>query len=138
MSFIYRLAAQNYDFPDILADDIRVALVRLGGGAGEYPPSQNVDEFLAAVPLAAIVATSPLLAGKSFTLGVFSCDDWSYGIVAAGPPCQGLVIYQDSGVAATSRLLCLIDSGGGLPVTPDGLGPVEVAVNPSGLFQLVA
>lgn len=138
MSFIYRLSAQNYNFPGILADDVRVALVRLGGGPGEYTPAQNTDEFLDIVPGLAIAAASPLLLGKTFTLGVFHCADWSFGVVAAGAPCQGLVIYQDTGVAATSRLLALIDVGAGLPVTPDGIGLIEVAVNPSGLFQLVA
>ena len=37
-----------------------------------------------------------------------------------GVSVEALVIYQDSGVSATSRLIAYIDTATGLPVTPNG------------------
>lgn len=134
MSFIYDLALQNYSFPGILADDIKAVLVRTGGG--EYVPNPATDDFLDIIPVPSQVAVSPNLAGKTWTLGMFGCSDFSFGVVAAGAPCQGFVIFHDTGVPATSRLICLIDTGLGLPVTPDGVSTVSVGINPAGLFAL--
>lgn len=134
MSWIYRQALQNYSFPNILAGDTKAALVRVGGGA--YTPDQDVDQWLSAIPLAAQVAISASLVGRTWTLGRFSCTDYNFGIVAAGLPCQAIVIFEDSGVPGTSPLLAYIDTGAGLPVTPDGIGTIQVAVAVGGVFTL--
>lgn len=133
-SFLYRLAAQNYSFPTILAGDTKAVLVRVGGG--EYNPNQDTDQWLADIPLLSQVSISASLVGRTWTLGRFSCTDYNFGIVAAGLPCQAIVIFEDSGLPATSPLLAYIDTGAGLPVTPDGIGTVQVAVAVGGVFTL--
>lgn len=134
MSFIYRKALQNYAFPNILAGDTKCALVRTGGG--EYTPNQDTDEFLSDIPGGSQVAITASLAGRTWTLGRFGCTDFSFGVVAAGAPCQAIVVFEDSGVPGTSPLLAFIDTGVGLPVTPDGTGPINAAVAAGGLFTL--
>jgi hypothetical protein len=47
-----------------------------------------------------------------------------------------MVIYVDTGTAATSPLVAYIDSGvTGLPVTPNG-GNISITWNASGIFAL--
>jgi hypothetical protein len=134
MSWIYRQALQNYPFPNILAGDTKAVLVRVGGG--NYNPNQDTDNWLSDIPVGAQVAISASLMGRTWALGRFSCADYNFGIVAAGAPCQAIVIFEDSGVPGTSRLLAYIDTGAGLPVTPDGVGTVQVAVAVGGVFTL--
>ena len=134
MSFVYDKALEGYSFPGILADDIKAVLVRTGGG--EYVPNPATDEFLAVIPALSQVALSPNLAGKTWVDGAFGCTDFGFGVVAAGAACQGFVLFHDTGVAATSRLICLIDAGIGFPVVPDGVSVVAVGIDPAGLFAL--
>jgi hypothetical protein len=53
-----------------------------------------------------------------------------------GNSIEALLIYIDTGSAATSRLVAYIDTGvTGLPVTPNG-GDIVITWNASGIFQL--
>jgi len=53
-----------------------------------------------------------------------------------GASIEALLIYIDTGSAATSRLVAYIDTGvTGLPVTPNG-GDIVITWNASGIFQL--
>lgn len=84
------------------------------------------DQFLSDVTGAGIVATSSALTTKTFTSGVFDADDISFTGVT-GDQSEALIIYIDTGSAATSRLMLFIDTASaGLPVTPNG-GAVNVA-----------
>lgn len=105
---------------DMLVSDIKVVLVDLA----DYTPNFATDDFLDDVPVAARVATSPNLAGKTTTGGIFDANDFSFGNVT-GDQSEALVIYVDTGLAATSRLVAFIDTMTGLPVTPNG-GPISV------------
>ncbi len=92
-------------------------------------------DFLDDVPVAARVATSGNLASKTFTDGTFDCADFTFTAVT-GDPVEALIIYHDSGSAATSYLIAFYDTGvPGFPFTPSG-ADVTVTVNPSGLFTL--
>jgi hypothetical protein len=133
---LYGLALQNYPFPDVLTDNLRAVLVRTGVGPGLYDAQQNTDQFLSDIPVAAQVAFSGLLAGKSWSLGTLGCSDFSFGVVAAGAPCQAIVIFRDTGTPATSNLLAFISAGIGLPVTPDGSSSINVTQNVAGLFSI--
>jgi hypothetical protein len=55
--------------------------------------------------------------------------------VPSGAAITGIVIYKDTGVASTSPLVAFIDTGTGIPVTPNG-GDISVAWNASGIFSL--
>lgn len=102
---------------DWSADNIKVVLVR------SYTPNTSTHDFLDDVTGGGggtIVATSGNLANKTSTAGVADADDVTYTTVAAGAACNHLVIYKDTGSAATSNLIAVIDTATGLPITPNG------------------
>lgn len=76
-------------------------------------------DMLDDVAAAGRVATTGALANKTVTNGVFDADDTSWSTVT-GDTSEALIIYIDTGVESTSRLVAYIDSGTGLPVTPNG------------------
>lgn len=93
------------------------------------------DQFLSDVTGAGIVGTSPNLASKTITNGVFDFADPTVSAVT-GDQFEALIVYIDTGVAGTSRLVAFIDSGWtGLPATPNG-GDIILQINASGLFAL--
>jgi len=130
----YRKACENYSFPDIVTHTIRVSLIRTAAG---YTPDIDNHEFLPSVTPAARIADGPPMTGKTFIGGRFKADIYNFGILPAGPACDGLLIWRDTGVAATSRLLVWIDTvTGGLPVTPDGVNQVIVYWPATWIFAL--
>lgn len=90
----------------------------------DYTVSIDTHEFLSDIPSGARVATSAAFASKTSTLGVADAADISFASVV-GDPSEALVIYADTGVVGTSRLIAYIDTATGLPVTPNG-GNVNV------------
>jgi hypothetical protein len=52
-----------------------------------------------------------------------------------GDVSEAVILYKDTGVAATSPLIAYIDTATGLPVTPNG-GDITVTVPASGWFSL--
>jgi hypothetical protein len=93
---------------------VRVALVDLG----TYTYSA-AHEFYSSVTASA-VGTPVELTNKTFVNGVFDADDATFTAVT-GNSAEALVIYLDTGVAGTSRLIAFQDVGvTGLPVTPNG------------------
>jgi hypothetical protein len=95
---------------DVLTDNIKVVLV----DTALYTVNLATDQFLSDVPALARVATSGNLAGKTATAGVFDASDLAI-VSVPGTSVEALVIYMDSGVAGTSRLIAYIDTGNGLP-----------------------
>lgn len=105
---------------DMLVDNLKVALV----DAADYTVNLATDDFLDDIAGAAIEATSANLGSKTTTAGVFDAADFTFSAVS-GDQCEALVIYKDTGSAATSPLIAYIDTGTGLPVTPNG-GDINV------------
>lgn len=101
-------------------DTIKAVLV----DTADYTVSINTHEFLSDIPSGARVATSAALTGKTVTLGVADADDVSF-VTVVGDESEALVLYVDTGSAATSSLVAYIDAATGLPITPDG-GNVNV------------
>jgi hypothetical protein len=99
---------------DWTGQDMRVILVDLA----DYTFSA-AHQFLTSVPAGARVAVSGALTGKTATSGVADADDVTFTAVT-GDPSEALVIYQHTGVDATSRLVAYIDTATGFPVTPNG------------------
>lgn len=100
---------------DLLTDNIKVVLV----DTSAYTPNTTTDDFLDDIAGGARIATSGNLSGKSVTGGVFDADDVTFADVT-GAESEALVIYQDTGSAATSKLIAYIDTATGLPITPNG------------------
>lgn len=131
---MYGLTLQNYNFSGIAGVNVKCVLVLTG--PGHYVVNLATDAFLSAIVAGDRVATSPNMASVTWTLGVYDAADFSFGVVAAGPAAGALVWYVDTGVAATSNLICYVDSYTGLPVTPDGVGAITVQLPVAGLFQI--
>jgi hypothetical protein len=130
-NFVYPKALEFYSFPAILTDNIKVLLAR------GYTPVSATDRFLSVIAGASQVASTGNLGTKTFALGVFAAAATTFGVVAAGAACQALVVYRDTGVAATSELLCYIDTGyTGLPVTPDGINSITITWPAGGVFAI--
>lgn len=113
-----------------LTGNIKAVLIDLA----DYTYSAAHD-FLDDVPVAARVATSPNLGSKTFANGLFDAADTTFSAVT-GDVSEALILYVDTGVASTSRLVAFFDTGvTGLPVTPNG-GDINMQWNASGIFQL--
>ena len=99
---------------DWVTDTIKVMLVK-----NTYPQNLSTDEFLDDVE-AYRLNTDQTLSGKSITNGVFDAADPTWTAVTAGDTSEGVVIYKDTGSAATSPLLIYIDSITGFPLATNG------------------
>lgn len=96
-------------------NNIKVVLI----DTADYTFSQTHDN-LDDVAGAARVATSGNLSGKTVTDGVADAADVTFTAVT-GDVSEALIIYKDTGVESTSRLIAYIDTASsGLPVTPNG------------------
>ena len=114
---------------NLSAGTVKVALV----DTGIYTYS-STDQFYSSVS-PAVVGTPQTIGSKTFTNGVFDGADVTYTSVT-GNSVEALVIYIDTGSAATSPLVAYIDTSvTGLPVTPNG-GDIAITWNASGIFAL--
>lgn len=74
-----------------------------------------------------LVATSPALTSKTGTAGVADAADVVFTAVPSGAAIPAAIYFQSSAVgggadvaATAQRLICFVDTGTGLPVTPNG------------------
>ncbi|KYC52210.1 MAG: hypothetical protein AMQ22_00937 [Candidatus Methanofastidiosum methylothiophilum] len=100
---------------------------------GDYTYSAT-DEFITAIDAGYRIDTVAL-DDKTFTNGTFDADNVQYTSVT-GSEVTAIVIWIDTGVEATSRLVAYIDTDvTNLPVTPNG-GDILITWNASGIFTL--
>ena len=102
------------------ADNIKAVLV----DNADYVVNLAAHQFLSDVPVAGRVATSVNFTVKTTTAGAADAADITFTAVT-GDISESLVIYQDTAVEGTSRLIAYIDTATGLPVTPNG-GDIQV------------
>jgi hypothetical protein len=113
---------------NLSAGTVKVALVTAG-----YTYA-STDQFYSAVS-ASVVGTPQTIGSKTFTNGTFSGGNVTFSAVT-GAQVTKLVIYIDTGTAATSPLVAYLDTSvTGLPVTPNG-GDITITWNASGIFTL--
>lgn len=118
-------ASANVDLND---GTVKVALI----DTGVYPYN-STHEFYSSV--SGVVGTPQTINNTTVTNGLFDGDNVTYTAVT-GNSAEALLIYIDTGTAATSRLVAWIDTSvTGLPVTPNG-GDITIQWNASGIFQL--
>lgn len=99
----------------MLTDTIKLVLV----DHTDHDPDVTTDEYLSAIDAAGRVATSGQLQNPTVTNGVFDADDIVISSVS-GHAFDSIVVFKDTGDAATSPLIAKITDGSGLPGTPDG------------------
>ena len=104
---------------NMAANTITLALV----DTGVYTYS-TAHQYRSDVSNSAIISTATL-SNKTITSGVFDADDATFTSVS-GANCEALIIFADTGVQGTSRLVAYIDSATGLPILPNG-GDITVA-----------
>jgi hypothetical protein len=114
---------------NMVANTISIALV----DTGVYTYSAT-HQFRNEVANNAVIS-STTLSNKTITNGVFDADDATFSSVT-GANCEALLIFQDTGVQSTSRLIAYIDSATGLPILPNG-GDISVAFS-SGSSKIFA
>ena len=121
-----------------LADDIKAVLV----DTALYTAVQATDEFLSDIAVGARVATSPNLTTKTVVGGTVNSDDPVFTAVS-GATVEVVVVYKDTGTAATSPLIAYLDASDitGLPITPNG-GDITLAWDDGtgsfdGIFRLL-
>jgi len=113
---------------DMSSGTVKVALV----DTGTYTYSA-AHQFYSSVT--GVVGTPQTIGTKTFTNGVFDGDNVTFTSVT-GNSVEALIIYIDTGSAATSPVIAYIDSSvTGLPVTPNG-GDISITWNASGIFAL--
>ncbi len=113
---------------DLNDGTVKVALI----DTGTYTYSA-LHDFLDDVT--GVVGTAQTIANTTVTNGLFDGDNVTFTAVS-GASVEALIIYIDTGSAATSRLVAYIDTGvTGLPVTPNG-GDITITWNASGIVQL--
>jgi hypothetical protein len=114
---LYGLGRQSFGDGDIAWDTDNVKCVLVDSAF--YTVSIDVDQFLSDIAGSARIATSANFTAKTNVLGVLDAADIVLSSVS-GAVSEAVVIYQDSGVEATSRLIAYVDTATGLPVTPNG------------------
>lgn len=118
-------ASANVDIND---GTVKVALI----DTGTYTYNA-AHEFYSSV--SGVVGTPQTINNTTVTNGLFDGDNVTYTAVT-GNSVEALLIYIDTGSAATSRLVAWLDTSvTGLPVTPNG-GDITITWNASGIFQL--
>lgn len=111
---------------DWVDDTIRAFLV----DSANYTPDMANHDYLDDIPTNARFGNSgsstrgnaPALSSKTLTNGILDAANTVFtSMTPAATVCEYLVIFKDDGVAdSSSRLICLIDTMTGLPVTFNG------------------
>ena len=110
------------------SDTLKVRLV-----SNTYTQNLATDEFITSVT-AITGSTDQALADKTITAGVFDANDVTFTAVPAGSTSKGVVIYKDTGTAATSPVLAYIDTITGFPLATNG-GDVTIQWD-NGAFKI--
>jgi hypothetical protein len=114
---------------DITNAGVAVKAVMVDGADYTYSAAH---EFLSDVPSGARVSTTAALTGKTATNGLFDAADSVFTAVT-GDPTEILIVYIDTGVEGTSRLMLFLDTG--VTITPSGID-LTLTWNVSGIAQL--
>lgn len=113
-----------------LTDTLKANLL----SSATYTPNYSTDQFLSIIPGGAIIAAGVALGTKTGSAGTLSAANTTWTSVSGGAAAY-IGLYKDTGVAATSPLIALIDTATGLPVTPNG-GDITAAWSSGQVFTL--
>jgi hypothetical protein len=119
---------------DWLLDDIKAALVDLDGLTVNTGTMQFLSQITA---VSGAVVSTAALSGKTSINGVLDAADTLFPAVS-GDQVEALIIYKDTGVAATSPLLIYFDTaagGAGITLVPNG-GDITAVYNSAGIATL--
>jgi hypothetical protein len=134
MNVVYPQAVSAFERADIdyLADTIRLQLL---DGTYTYAAAHT---YLSTISGSARVGTAVTLTGKSVVDAECFADGTVVPSVAAGDTVTSLVVYQDTGIEASSRLITYIDRAADtvpLAITTNG-GNIALAWPGGRIFRL--
>jgi hypothetical protein len=118
MSALYDKGRQKFLEGSIawLTDTIKVQFIH----SASYPAMDLAsDEFLSDVPSGARVGSPQTLGSKTSTAGVADGEDCTFPAFT-GSSVDAVLIYKEGAGEGSSPLIAWIDSGTGLPFTPNG------------------
>jgi hypothetical protein len=101
------------------AIDFTTATIKAALLNSSYTPNLATDEFLTTVTTY-VLNTSQTLTSKTVTGGALDAADVTWTAVTAGATAKYVALYKDTGSAATSPLLALIDTITGFPLATNG------------------
>ena len=104
---------------NLTADDIRAVLI----DTGAYTLNQS-HQFLSSIPSGARVATVQLTGKTVNADAAFDANNVTLPGFT-GPTVEAIALYKYDALDTAARLFWWIDTGAGLPLTPDGR-PVEI------------
>lgn len=84
-----------------------------------YTPNTATHEYVSDIGSGNIVVRSSAFTSKTETAGVFNAANVTFSAVT-GSTVSYIILYADTGTDSTSRLIGIIDTATGLPVTPNG------------------
>lgn len=96
-------------------DSIVCALV----GTQFYRPNFATDQYFSIVPTQAVIAVSGTLTSRTATGGIADAADVTFTAVPSFEV-NAVLIFANTGTAATSPLIAWVDQVQGLPVNPMG------------------
>lgn len=117
---------------NLSSDTIKVVLV----DSAEYTLAISTDDNLDDIPSGARVGTSSALASKTVTNGTFDAADVSITGISDSSVFEYIIIFKDSGVESTSKLIACFDTGTGWPASVSNSGQVDITWHASGIFSL--
>lgn len=114
-----------------LTNDVKVMLV----DKDAYNPNFDTHIYLSDVSASARMTPGVLLTGKTTTGGAARANNSTFTSVS-GTTIESILVYKDTGVESTSRLIAWLDTATGLPITPNG-GDIIVVwdTGPNGIFR---
>lgn len=113
---------------NLSSDTIKASLV-----SSAYTANLSTDEFFTTIS-GSVLNSAQTLGSKTVALGVFDAADITYTAVTAGSTAKAVVIWKDTGSAATSPLLAYIDTITGFPLATNG-GDVTIVWD-GGAFRI--
>lgn len=99
---------------DIDFDSITVKAALIDTGTYTYNAAHEFHS-----DLSGIVGTPTAVGSVTVTDGVIDGADVTFSSVS-GATVEAVVLYNDTGVSGTSHLIAYLDTGTGLPITPNG------------------
>src|SRR3990167_287423 len=104
------------------ADTIKIVFISRGAGGNGYNAVTDIT-FLTQIPDSGRLRMSETaLGGKTVASGIADADDHTASAVSAvaNSAIGAIVLYQDTGSPSTDRLIGWIDTGTGIPASPNG------------------
>lgn len=106
MNTVYPKGREGFAGGDVAWDTDTIKLVAVDSG---YVYS-SAHQFLSSVGAAARVATSAAFTSKTITDGVLDAANVTLSALPVGDTITAIIVFQDTGVEGTSRLLFFFDT----------------------------